>query len=81
MPHRPAIAHRALGYRAVQVLGYVRETIAEEGLAPSYAMIRDALGFGHECDVLQVVEGLERRGLIRRVGMGRVRRLRLVDTK
>lgn len=70
-------APRELGYRGTQVLSYVRAVIDEQGQAPSYAMIRDALGFNHECHVLRVVARLEGRGLIRRAGSGRVRRIRL----
>ena len=68
---------RVLGYRAAQVLGYVRTVIEIEGQAPSYSMIRDALGFGTKSDVCQVIEGLEKRGLLRRTGKGRVRRISL----
>lgn len=71
-------APRELGYRAVQVLAYVRETVASEGVAPSYAMVRDALNFCDEAAVCRVVAALEKRGLLKRVGHGRVRRLRLV---
>lgn len=69
---------RALGYRQTQVLAYVRLVIDEEGTAPSYAMIRRELGFPNDADVLSVVERLEKRGLLKRVGAGRVRRIRLM---
>jgi SOS-response transcriptional repressor LexA len=65
---------RELGYRGRQVLAYVRTTVQQEGSAPSYAMIRDALGFCDEAGVSRVVEILEKRGLLRRVGAARVRR-------
>lgn len=68
---------RGLGFRAVQVLAYVEQTIATDGQAPSYGMIRDALGFTDKCHVLRVVHRLERRGLLRRAGSGRVRRISL----
>lgn len=71
-------APRELGYRGVQVLAMIRERVAIEGMAPSYAQIRDALGFSQDCDVRAVVVRLEQRGLIRRAGAGRVRRIRLV---
>jgi SOS-response transcriptional repressor LexA len=71
-------APRELGYRGVQVLALIRSTIEAEGRAPSYAMIRDALGFMHEKHVSRVVQRLEGRGLVRRVGAGRIRRIRLV---
>ena len=72
-----SIAGRALGYRSTQVLAFVRQTIAEEGRAPSYSMIADALGIAHRGKVSEVIERLERRGLVKRVGRGRVRRIRL----
>lgn len=75
--HQPTITGRVLGYRAAQVLGYVRETIATDGQAPSYRMIREELGFCDKAAVQRVVERLERRGLLSRVGSGRVRRIRL----
>jgi SOS-response transcriptional repressor LexA len=55
------------------VLAYVQATIAEYGRAPSYGMIRDALGFTDKSDVRRVVRRLEKRGLLMRVGSGRVR--------
>lgn len=70
-------APRELGYRGTQVLAYVRLCIAEDGQAPSYSMIRDTLGFADVADVAHVVRRLEGRGLLRRVGHGRVRRIRL----
>jgi hypothetical protein len=69
---------RELGYRGAQVLAYVRSTIEVEGSAPSYSMIRDELGFGDDAGVVRVVSILEKRGLLKRVGAGRVRRIRLV---
>lgn len=77
MKHVPAITGRVLGYRAVQVLEYVRSELAEHGEAPSYAMIRDTIGFIHKGDVHRVIKSLERRGLLSRAGAGRVRRIRL----
>ena len=68
---------RDLGYRGFQVLAYVEEVIALEGRAPSYAMIAATLGFRDRSKVCKVVDRLERRGLISRVGSGRVRRIRL----
>jgi SOS-response transcriptional repressor LexA len=72
--HEPAIKHRALGYRAVQVLRFVRLHIEENGYAPSYGAIRDELGFLDKSDVCKIVNSLERRGLLMRVGKGKVRR-------
>lgn len=71
---------RELGYRGFQVIAFIRKCIAEEGMAPSYGMIRDELGFLHEADVCRVVKRLEGRGLLRRAGKGRVRRIRLTPS-
>jgi DNA-binding MarR family transcriptional regulator len=65
------------GYRGFQVLEYVNATIAAEGRAPSYGMIRDELGLESKGHVSNIVKRLEKRGLVSRVGAGRVRRLRL----
>jgi SOS-response transcriptional repressor LexA len=70
-------APRELGYRGVQVLAYVRETIANDGQAPSYGMICNELGINTKGEVSQIVAALERRALVARVGDGRVRRIRL----
>lgn len=67
---------RVLGYRSFQVLAYVQATIAVEGRAPSYGMIADELGI-NKPKVCDIVKRLERRGLLLRVGSGRVRRIRL----
>lgn len=68
---------RVLGYRGFQVVGLVRERIKSEGQAPSYRMICDELGIGTKGEVAQIVQRLERRGLLRRVGQGKVRRIAL----
>lgn len=80
MAHVPQITGRSLGpvgYRAVQVLEYVRRYLGEHGHAPSYVEIRTALGIGSKGEVSRIVAGLERRGMLSRVGQGRVRRIRL----
>jgi SOS-response transcriptional repressor LexA len=66
-----------LGYRANQVRGYVERKLEEDGVAPSYGMICDELGIGTRGEVSRIVKDLERRGIFRRVGRGRVRRIRL----
>jgi SOS-response transcriptional repressor LexA len=71
-------APRELGFRGTQVLAMIRTRIETHGCAPSYDEIMDELGFCDKAGVLRVVEVLERRALVRRVGTGRVRRLRLV---
>ena len=73
-------APRELGFRGSQVLAFIRKCIAEEGRAPSYGEIMAELNFANTADVCRVVERLEARGLIRRVGSGRVRRIRLTPT-
>jgi SOS-response transcriptional repressor LexA len=69
--------NRIFGYRGAQVLAYVRITIASDGQAPSYGMICDALGISTKGEVSEIVSRLERRGALRRVGRGRVRRIAL----
>lgn len=68
MAHHPGITGRGLGYRAVQVLEFVRLTIESDGQAPSYDMIRDELGISSKAKVSDIVRRLERRGLLKRVG-------------
>lgn len=66
-----------LGYRGTQVLIYIRRYKRRAGDVPSYGEIRDALGFNDRADVCRVVERLERRGLLRRSGSGRQKRIRV----
>lgn len=66
-----------LGYRAAQVREYVERVIADEGIAPSYDMICGELGISTKGEVSRIVGNLERHGIFRRVGRGRVRRIRL----
>ena len=68
-----------LGYRGLQVLNYVEQTIASEGIAPSYAMIANELGIATRGEVAKIVKRLEGRGAIFRVGSERVRRIRLAQ--
>lgn len=70
-------SQRIIGYRGVQVLAYVQDTIASEGRAPSYRMIRDQLGICDKGDVGKIVKRLEQRGLLSRTGNGRVHRIRM----
>jgi SOS-response transcriptional repressor LexA len=71
---RAGTGKRVLGYRASQVLRFVQDHLAAHGQAPSYGTIRDGLGFADKCEVARVVYRLEKRGLLIRVGAGRVRR-------
>ena len=68
---------RELGYRGHQVLAFVRTTIATHGQAPSYRMICAHLGINTKGEVAEIVERLEGRGLLRRVGVGRVHRIKI----
>lgn len=72
-----ALRRQCLGYRGQQVLTYVRSTIERDGFAPSYGMICRELGIATKGEVADIIRRLEDRGLLRRVGRGRVRRIRL----
>lgn len=74
--HKPPRT-RVIGYRAAIVLEYVERTIEADGRAPSYSMIRDECDLSSKAKVCRIVDQLERRGLLRRAGEGRVRRIRL----
>jgi SOS-response transcriptional repressor LexA len=71
-------APRELGYRGCQVLSMVRQRLETHGIAPSYDEIVEELSFCDRAAVSRVVAVLEKRALLRRVGSGRVRRLRLI---
>lgn len=66
---------RAIGYRAYQVLAFVRRFTGEHGRAPSYCEIRAELGINSNGEISRIVSGLEKRGLLSRVGKGKVRRI------
>jgi SOS-response transcriptional repressor LexA len=70
--------NRILGFRMAQVKQMIDDRVAAAGQSPSYAQIRDELGFNHEKHVSRVVQRLERRGLLTRSGSGRERRIKLV---
>jgi predicted transcriptional regulator of viral defense system len=76
MTARATSPDRVLGYRCHQVLQFIRARTAIDGCAPSYGMIRDEFGID-KCKVADIVKRLEKRGLLSRVGTGRVRRIRL----
>lgn len=80
LPHLPMIEHRALGYRQVQVLRYIYATIEIEGAAPSQGDIRRRFDMDR-ANVSQMITAFERRGLLKRVGDGRVRRIALHNCK
>lgn len=55
---------RELGYRAVQILAYIKTHMEQHGRPPSYSEIRDELGFSDKADVCKCVARLEQRALI-----------------
>jgi SOS-response transcriptional repressor LexA len=65
--------------RKMQVLDYIKEVVARDGVAPSYGMIRLALGFESRSDVCVVVKRLALDGVltIEPAAVGRMRRIRL----
>ncbi len=63
--------------RREQMLAYVRASIASEGHAPSYDMIRKAIGISTRQEVSRMVQAAERAGTLKRVGAGKVRRIML----
>jgi SOS-response transcriptional repressor LexA len=63
--------------RRRQMLAYVHSTIDRDGVAPSYGMICRALGIRTRCEVSRMVAAAESAGELRRVGAGKVRRIRL----
>jgi SOS-response transcriptional repressor LexA len=62
-----------LGFRQFQVRNFVIAYLELHGRAPSYGIIRDALGFPDKTSVRDVVKSLEKRGVFSRVGDARVR--------
>jgi DNA-binding MarR family transcriptional regulator len=47
------------------------------GRTPSYSEIKNTLGIATKGEVARIVKSLEKRGLMRRAGRGRARRIRL----
>lgn len=60
------------------MMQYVKDTLTAEGIAPSYGMICAKLGVSSREQVSRMVQAAERDGLLRRVGAGKVRRIRLM---
>lgn len=63
--------------RLAQFVEYVVRVIERDGVAPSYGMACVDLRIGSRGEVARLVRIAESKGLIRRVGSGRVRRMRL----
>lgn len=74
MKHQTALTGRVLGYKAQQVYAYICLKLSEDGIAPSYSMIDEACDCGGRHKVWKIVNSLERRALVSRVGTGRVPR-------
>lgn len=66
-------------HRRRQLIAYVRHTVREDGKAPSYDMICRDLGISSRGEVRRLVCAAEKDGSLRRVGKGRVRRIRLPE--
>jgi len=64
-------------HRQRQLIAYVRDTVRADGVAPSYDMIRAALGIRTRQEVSRIVASLEQAGQLSRAGRGRVRRINL----
>lgn len=77
MKHQPLLTGRALGYRQFQVLNYVRQEIELTGQAPTYSMICEELGIDGRGNITAIIKGLEKRGLLSRVGKHRPRQRRV----
>lgn len=60
-------------------MDYVRDTIAQDGRAPSYNMICAAIGIRTRQEVSRIVQAAERDGLLNRIGIGKERRIQLVE--
>ena len=68
-----------MGYRGPQVLAYIQQAIATDGIGPTYDRIADDLGFLTAADVCKVVTRLERYGYVIRPGRGRWGRVKLTN--
>ena len=61
-----------------QVAAFIRATLRTTGQPPSYAMIRRKFGYADNTGVRQIVLRLEAKGIVKRNGAGRERRIQLV---
>ena len=69
---------RVLGYRAYQVLNVIRHSVEEIGYIKPYEEICAELGIGSKGEISRIMDSLERRGIIFRVGTGTNRRVVLI---
>ncbi len=63
------------------VAAFIRAHLRRNGRPPSYAMIRDQFGYADNTGVRQMILRLEAKGIIRRQGQGRQRRIQLVRAR
>lgn len=53
--------------RQAELLRFIKRHIAEHGYAPTFEVMREALGLHSKSGVARLIEGLEERGAIRRL--------------
>lgn len=63
------------------VANFIEAHLRRNGRPPSYAMIRDAFGYQDNTGVRQIVMRLEAKGILKREGKGRQRRIQLVRVR
>lgn len=63
------------------VAAFIRGHLRRNGTPPSYAMIRDKFGYADNTGVRQMILRLEAKGILRRQGQGRLRRIQLVRVR
>lgn len=64
-----------------EVATFIAAHLRRNGRPPSYAMIRDAFGYQDNTGVRQIVLRLEAKGILKREGTGRQRRIQLVRVR
>ncbi len=64
-----------------EVASFIAGHLQRNGRPPSYAMIRDAFGYQDNTGVRQIVMRLEAKGILKREGKGRERRIKLVRVR
>lgn len=63
------------------VARFIAAHLKRNGRPPSYAMIRDEFGYADNTGVRQIVLRLEAKGVVKRLGTGRERRIKLVRVR
>ncbi len=64
-----------------EVASFIAGHWQRNGFSPSYAEIRDAFGYQDNTGVRQIVMRLEAKGILKREGKGRERRIKLVRVR